>query len=173
MQIWLYERLNFIEPPVNVEKYSPKGLFGRRRIHKHETSHDWILTIADRRTQIRLTVPWWDIREMMCSETSPYIRISSLTVLTFSFPLRVLRPFGKRQVIPDCDTMTPDDKPMLQGIARNWERYWEKGPRTAATLHPEHLEMVSKHYLVWMIADSAYAMDSKVEKAYARLDSTC
>ena len=51
--------------------------------------------------------------------------------------------------------MKPDDKPMLQGIAKNWERHWEKGPRTSATLLPEHLEMVSKHYLIWMTAESA------------------
>ena len=134
-----------------MEKYSPKGVFGRCRIYKHETSHNWILTIADRKTRVRWTVPWWDIKEMMCSETSPYVQISSLTVLTFYCPLRVLRQFGKSQIIPDCDTMRPDEKPMLQGIAKNWE----KCPRIVEASLPEHLEMVSKHYLVWMTADSA------------------
>ena len=51
--------------------------------------------------------------------------------------------------------MRPDEKPMLQWIAKNWERHCEKGPRTAATLLPEHLEMASKHYLVWMTVESA------------------
>ena len=125
LQVWLMDRLHLMEPPANIETYSLKGLFSRRRLQKNSTMHEWMVTLADKKTLIRWVVPWWRIRSMVFSDQSPYVRIAGLTSLTFYCPSRVMRQFGKRQVIPDYDSVKPDDKPMLGGVAKSWGKDWE------------------------------------------------
>ena len=149
------ERLNFIEPPVSVDRYNPKGFFSRRRVHGNLTQHEWILVLADRTTSIRWTVPWWDIKDMIDALRSTYVRVAGLNTLTFYFPVRVMRQYGKRQQIPDTDTVKPLDKPMLSGNARSWEDYWQVRPRTEV-ISLSHVDAkISKHYLAWITASTA------------------
>ena len=151
------ERLNLMEPPINTETYSLKGLFSRRRFHQNSTMHDWMVTLADKKTLIRWIVPWWNIRSMIFSDQSPYIRVAGLTTLTFYCPSRVMRQYGKRRVIPDHDSVRPDDKPILGGIAQSWEKDWGRRSRITVSALSEAHEKVSKHYLIWMTADTFVA----------------
>ena len=82
-----------------------------------------MVTLADKKTLIHWTVPRSSIQSMIYSDQSPYIPVAGLTSLTFYCPSRVMRQYGKKQVIPDHDTVKPDDKPMLGGTAKSWEKY--------------------------------------------------
>lgn len=52
----------------------------------------------------------------MHTHLSPYVRVVSLTTLTFYLPSRVMRQFGKVQLIPVIDTVRPEDKRLHSGI---------------------------------------------------------
>ena len=94
---------------------------------------------------------------MVFSDQSPYVRIAGLTSLTFYCPSRVMRQFGKRQVIPDHDSVKPDDKPMLGGVAKAWGKDWEQRSRVTIAVLSDARERVSPHYLIWMTADTLIA----------------
>src|SRR5918999_1467456 len=164
------EHLNFIEPPVTVERYNPKGLFSRRRVHGLLTQHEWIVIFAARRTVVRWVVPWWSVQSMVDTVRSPYVRLASLTMLTFYFPVRLRRQYGSRQFIPDTDTLKPLDKPMLRGNARSWEDYWSARPRTEVTPLTVGDAKVSKDYLDWIASNTAIGRAESRRVERGRLD---
>ena len=84
------ERMSLVEPPRNLEKYSAKGFFSRKRVHTQKTSYEWFLILGDRETRVRWTLPWWGIKSMVHAQRASYVRVASLTKLTFYFPVRVM-----------------------------------------------------------------------------------
>src|SRR5918992_4413281 len=101
------ERLSLIEPPVHLERYNPKGFFSRKRLHGSLTQHEWSLILTDEKMLVRWSIPWWRIQKMVDTRKSSYVRIAGLNTLTFYFPVRLMRQYGKKQQIPDVDTLRP------------------------------------------------------------------
>ncbi|KMS96343.1 hypothetical protein BVRB_9g226130 [Beta vulgaris subsp. vulgaris] len=104
-QIWVMERLSLVEAPQNPVKYSAKGFFSSKRIHVNKSQHEWILILVDRGVLVRWTVPWWGIRSMVHTRLSTFVRVASLTTLTFYFPSRYWESHSTLEVTPlaRCD----------------------------------------------------------------------
>lgn len=66
-----------------------------------------------------------------------------------------MRQFGRKQLIPDSDMVTPSERSLLSGTALTWERHWASRPMRTVTPLKEEDALVSRHYLVWMRSDSS------------------
>ena len=92
------ERLQLIDPPANIEKYSPNAFVSRRRRFPPGRSYqEWVQFFMFREFEIRWVIPWWKIETMVGVNDAPYCRIPSLSLLTFYFPSRVMRQYGHEQ----------------------------------------------------------------------------
>ena len=84
----------------------------------------------------------------MHTRLSSYVRVASLTALTFYFPSRVMRQFGKVRLIPAVDTIRPEDKLSHSGNAIEWEKYWEMHSKLEVTPLARGDHNISAHYRV-------------------------
>ena len=120
------ERLRLIEPPDNIERYTPNSLVRKKRRFPAKTpSQTWIDFFKSRDFTIQWVVPWWKIEKMIGTNDVPFCRIPSLSVLTFYFPSRVMRQYGREQTIPAVTDRKRPTEPFLyaQNIER-FEIYW-------------------------------------------------
>ena len=162
LQIWLMDRLSLIVPPENMTNYNTKSFCTRRRRYTQKPEYDWITEFTYERAEMRWVLPWWGIPRMVAVGNTPVVRISGLKTLTFYFPTRVLRQYGRPQRIPEDDTIRPADKPMSGENPRRWETYWMARPKLdVLDLDPEDCR-ISRHYITWISSgDSARRAEAR------------
>lgn len=157
------ERLSLIVPPENMETYNTKSFCTRKRSYHVLSVDGWVDFFAHGAVHVRWVVPWWRIPRMVGSSSSAAVRISGLRTFTHFLPHRLARQYGRRQLIPDVDSIMPVDTPVLGHSASRWESYWMDRPRVIVQEPKESNWVVSRHYIIWMTSDNS------VRRAEARV----
>lgn len=118
-----------MKPPAEISKYGPKGFSTRTRLYIGLSLEQWLAILSDRSTPFYWTVPWWDLAHVVDARGTGYVRVASLSFITFYLPGRVRRQYGRIQgdecVSPPRTTRRVlDDK-----VIKDWEKSWVGYPR--------------------------------------------
>ena len=125
------QRLQLIDPPGNIARYTPNAYVSRRRCFPPSRSYqEWVRFFKYCEFEIRWVIPWWKIKTMVGVNDAPHCRIPSLSVLTFYFPTRVIRQYGHEQRIPpNTDRSRPHEPLLRPEIMQRFKPYWVERPQ--------------------------------------------
>ncbi len=151
------ERLSLIMPPENMESYNTKSYCTRKRSYLSRSEDSWVRYFASGEAVIRWVVPWWRIQRMMTSDDEEGLTISGLRALTFYFPVRLMRQYGRKQVIPDRDTRRPPNHSIVKRSLKRWVDFWVARPKLEVLDLEERDANTSRFYKKWMTATNATA----------------
>jgi hypothetical protein len=152
--------MKLLERPRNEESYTARGFASRRRTIKGDRDIQYWNEIMSEFFSIRWVIPWWRLTSMTASRTSvPYLQLPGLRFASFVFPDRLLRQYGRKQLIPSRDSTPPRVTEMTQGLLSNWFRFWDARATWPIRSVPE-TTAVSVEYQRWMICPDAAERDS-------------
>ncbi|KMS96341.1 hypothetical protein BVRB_9g226110 [Beta vulgaris subsp. vulgaris] len=150
LQIWLMERLTLIAPPENMESYNTKSYCTRKRLYTSRFDDGWAQYFANKEFSIRWVVPWWHIERMMTSDDREGLTISGLWTL-------LMRQYGRKQVIPDRDTVRPTNRAIVSRSLKRWGDFWMAQPKLDVLDLDDCDATTSQFYKKWMSTNNATA----------------
>ncbi|KMS96332.1 hypothetical protein BVRB_9g226030 [Beta vulgaris subsp. vulgaris] len=151
------ERLTLIAPPENMESYNTKSYCTRKRLYTSRSDDGWAQYFANKDFHIRWVVPWWHIERMMTSDDREGLTISGLWTLTSYFPARLMRQYGRKQVIPDRDTIRPANQSIVSRSLKRWGDFWMAQPKLDVLDLDDCDATTSRFYKKWMSTNNATA----------------
>ena len=151
------EQLTLIAAPENLESYNNRSYTTRKRLYKPRSEDEWIEFLASEDVEIRWVVRWWRIRQMMTAKNGDSMLISGLRQLTFYFPTRILRQYGRKQIIPEHDVRKPLSRSMVGQVLKIWEKFWAGLPRWDVLDLDARDTTISSFYKKWMRASTVAA----------------
>jgi len=172
LQIWLQEHLRLIEKPIDEVTYNPRSFARRKRLYSPHSLSQWREYFHGPVT-VRWVVRWWRIPSMIfVHQGSHAVQLLGLREITYIFPTRILRQYGRRQKIPSLDSHPPAMGALRQKAIDGWCGHLSRHGRLSVLSPSEDLR-VSDYYILWLSCSSKSESDKlrRLEQRWSQDES--